>query len=254
MPAALHGAWGSYCQWCSGLALTPACPLALVAPREDKQTPGEIRHLVQQLAFSYAANKQVTDSFVSCSAYWDCAAHGNVLHRLVHMRCVHLSSERCARHARAGRQAGAPATHELEGGGGGDGPQDVSGCVSRRRCRSQRPPVKPQPHFPPDLPTLVTLPTAKLRLRRRCVGILNWVVTRSEQHYSQLLGGCEAALSSLVYLTADSDTELEELDPTKAYIIGGMVDHNRCGSSPLGPLKRESSTCDTAMSGPGRVV
>ncbi|KAM6949608.1 tRNA methyltransferase 10 homolog A [Aplochiton taeniatus] len=53
-------------------------------------------------------------------------------------------------------------------------------------------------------------------------GWINWKdITIKEEHYCEFLGKQE-----LVYLTSDSPNVLTELDHTKAYIIGGLVDHN----------------------------
>lgn len=49
-------------------------------------------------------------------------------------------------------------------------------------------------------------------------------ITRSAVSY---VDHFEAEKERLVYLTADSATELEELDPKDVYVIGGLVDRNR---------------------------
>ncbi|KAK5893911.1 hypothetical protein CgunFtcFv8_006738 [Champsocephalus gunnari] len=53
-------------------------------------------------------------------------------------------------------------------------------------------------------------------------GWVNWKeITIKSEHYKDVV-----AKEELVYLTSDSPNILEEMDPTKAYVIGGLVDHN----------------------------
>ncbi|XP_068164053.1 tRNA methyltransferase 10 homolog A [Antennarius striatus] len=53
-------------------------------------------------------------------------------------------------------------------------------------------------------------------------GWVNWKdISITAQHYSEV-----APREELVYLTSESPNVLEELDQTKAYVIGGLVDHN----------------------------
>ncbi|XP_059932797.1 RNA (guanine-9-)-methyltransferase domain-containing protein 2 [Gadus macrocephalus] len=53
-------------------------------------------------------------------------------------------------------------------------------------------------------------------------GWRNWKdITVKTEHYMEVVGKEE-----LVYLTSDSPNVLEKLDPAKAYVIGGLVDHN----------------------------
>ncbi|XP_056156544.1 RNA (guanine-9-)-methyltransferase domain-containing protein 2 isoform X2 [Lampris incognitus] len=53
-------------------------------------------------------------------------------------------------------------------------------------------------------------------------GWVNWKdITIKTEHYQEVLGKEE-----LVYLTSDSPNVLTKLDQSKAYVIGGLVDHN----------------------------
>ncbi|GIL92228.1 hypothetical protein Vretimale_18460 [Volvox reticuliferus] len=57
-------------------------------------------------------------------------------------------------------------------------------------------------------------------------GLDNWYITRTEKRYDELFPSPEDK-ARLVYLTADAEQELDELDENRVYIIGGIVDHNR---------------------------
>nr|XP_051676114.1 tRNA methyltransferase 10 homolog A isoform X3 [Oryctolagus cuniculus] len=53
-------------------------------------------------------------------------------------------------------------------------------------------------------------------------GWVNWKdINIKSEHYTELI-----KKEDLIYLTSDSPNVLEELDESKAYVIGGLVDHN----------------------------
>lgn len=54
----------------------------------------------------------------------------------------------------------------------------------------------------------------------------NWAVEFTPETYMTKLGD-KFKKEDIVYLTADSPNIIENLDDTKAYIIGGIVDRNR---------------------------
>lgn len=66
--------------------------------------------------------------------------------------------------------------------------------------------------------------TLKELVQRNCAGLSNWHATVSEAPYHEHF---KNARDRLVYLTADSDHELEALDPDAIYVIGGIVDRNK---------------------------
>ncbi|CAM8988261.1 unnamed protein product [Rhodiola kirilowii] len=55
-------------------------------------------------------------------------------------------------------------------------------------------------------------------------GYTNWLIEKESRSYIEAL---QDRKDDLVYLTADSETMLEDLDPKKLYIVGGLVDRNR---------------------------
>ncbi|KAK4398822.1 tRNA methyltransferase 10A [Sesamum angolense] len=58
----------------------------------------------------------------------------------------------------------------------------------------------------------------------RIPGYDKWVIEKEDQSY---IDAFQDQKEKLVYLTADSETILDELDPKAVYIIGGLVDRNR---------------------------
>ncbi|XP_024184923.1 tRNA (guanine(9)-N1)-methyltransferase [Rosa chinensis] len=59
---------------------------------------------------------------------------------------------------------------------------------------------------------------------RRLPGFDKWSVEREDGSYIEAL---ESEKNNLVYLTADSENVVDDLDRSKIYIIGGLVDRNR---------------------------
>lgn len=59
---------------------------------------------------------------------------------------------------------------------------------------------------------------------KRIPGFEKWIIEKENRCYIEALRDRK---EDLVYLTADSDTVLDELDLKKVYIIGGLVDRNR---------------------------
>lgn len=55
-------------------------------------------------------------------------------------------------------------------------------------------------------------------------GFEKWMIEKESRSYIETFHDHK---ESLVYLTADAETVLDELDPQKIYIIGGLVDRNR---------------------------
>ena len=76
----------------------------------------------------------------------------------------------------------------------------------------------------------VTRSTASL-LHSGC-GISSWDAFRHEEHYLEVWPREE-----LVYLSAESETVLTTLEPGKTYVVGGLVDHNRCKGLTYGLAK-----------------
>lgn len=56
---------------------------------------------------------------------------------------------------------------------------------------------------------------------RKYDGYKNWDIKFHAESYDEIFDP-----KTLVYLSSDSDTVLQELDPNAVYIIGGLVDHN----------------------------
>ncbi|KAH8830984.1 guanine-1-methyltransferase-domain-containing protein [Flagelloscypha sp. PMI_526] len=63
-----------------------------------------------------------------------------------------------------------------------------------------------------------------------------------EASTSNLMSRSKASKESIVYLTADSEVELETLSPEETYILGGIVDRNRYKVVPVANLCFDKAT------------
>lgn len=68
----------------------------------------------------------------------------------------------------------------------------------------------------------------------RQTGFAEWKASFQTRSLEKLIAEGRYARDKLVYLTSDSDCTIEHLDPTDVYIIGGLVDRNRCKNASLG--------------------
>ncbi|KAL3521809.1 hypothetical protein ACH5RR_014643 [Cinchona calisaya] len=71
---------------------------------------------------------------------------------------------------------------------------------------------------------------------QRLPGYEKWLIDKESRPYVEVF---QDQKEDLVYLTADSDSVLDELDPKKIYIIGGMVDRNRWKGITLNKAKEQ---------------
>ncbi|EAS04902.1 tRNA (guanine(37)-N(1))-methyltransferase (macronuclear) [Tetrahymena thermophila SB210] len=69
---------------------------------------------------------------------------------------------------------------------------------------------------------IISSVSPKLRQALNANNADKWGIEILDQHYLDLF-----PKDNLVYLTGDTDQDLDELDQQCAYIIGGLVDHNR---------------------------
>ncbi|KAL8461683.1 hypothetical protein ACS0TY_032970 [Phlomoides rotata] len=70
----------------------------------------------------------------------------------------------------------------------------------------------------------------------RIPGYDQWFFEKEERSYVEAL---QDQKENLVYLTADSENVLDELDPKSIYIIGGLVDRNRCKGITMNKAKEQ---------------
>ncbi|XAR65764.1 tRNA (guanine(9)-N(1))-methyltransferase [Bertholletia excelsa] len=71
---------------------------------------------------------------------------------------------------------------------------------------------------------------------KRLPGFDKWIIEKEDRPYIEAFHDHK---EQLVYLSADSVNVLDELDPTKIYIVGGLVDRNRWKGITLNKAKEQ---------------